>query len=111
MADSLGADELVGELLNITRLPAQEHYFKAGVVIEMSMQSRDNNLVMFMLEVGEFFRKQASVMIIDQGHGSDDGGFRGYDRSPYNPVPDEIAERFRPVVVPFVSDEFVKTIE
>lgn len=65
MPDSLGADEFVSQLLDIAGPAAQDHHFKAGIVIEVSMKRRDHNLVMLMLKVGKFFRQKASVMIID----------------------------------------------
>jgi len=39
----------------MARLAPQEHNFKARIVIEMCMQRRDDNFVMFMLQVGQFF--------------------------------------------------------
>jgi hypothetical protein len=97
--------------LNIARPAAQDHYLKARIVIEMGMERRNDNFVMFMLKVGEFFREKASVMVIDQRHGSHNRSRWGYDRSPHKPVPYQVAESLGPIVVAFFSDEFVKPIE
>jgi hypothetical protein len=56
MPNSLCTYKLVGQLLNIARPAAQQHYFEAGIVVEMSMQCCDNDLMMLMLKVGEFLR-------------------------------------------------------
>jgi hypothetical protein len=49
--------------LNVTRPATQDHDFKARIVIEMGMERRDDNFVMLMLKVGQFFREKASVMV------------------------------------------------
>ena len=111
MPHALRADEFVSQLLNIARLAAQEHNFKARIVIQMGMQRRDDNFVMFMLQVGQFFGEKPRVMVIDQSHGCHDRSRRGPDCSPHKPVPDEVAEGLGSVVVAFFRDEFVKAIE
>jgi hypothetical protein len=63
--DSLCADEFVGQLLNIAGSAAQEHYFKTRIVIQMGMERRDDDLVMFMLKISKFFGEKAGVVIID----------------------------------------------
>ncbi len=111
MPDSLCADEFVGELLNVAGTTAQEHYFKACIVIQMGMQRRNDNFVMFMLQIGQFFRQKASVVIIDQRNGPHYRSLRGHNRSPNKPVPDQIPECLRAVIVAFFRDEPVKPIE
>lgn len=51
MPDPLGADEFVGELLDITRAAAQEHYFKASIVVQMSMKRRNDHFVVLVLKI------------------------------------------------------------
>lgn len=109
MPHSLGADEFVGKLLNIMRTTAQDHYLKARIVIQVGVQRRDDYFVVFMLKVGQFFREEANVMVIDQRHGSHDGGLRCHDRRPHQPIPDQVPERLGTVVVAFFSNELVKT--
>ena len=75
MPDSLRADEFVGQFSNITRPAAQYYHLKASIVIEVGMECRDDDFVMFMLKISEFFGEQSSVVVIDQRHGS-------YDRGP-----------------------------
>ena len=55
MPDSLCAEQFVRQLLNITGLAAQQHYFKACIVIQMRMQRRNHSIVMFVLQIGQFF--------------------------------------------------------
>jgi len=111
MAHSLCADEFVGQLLNLTRLAAQDHYLKACIVIEMGMERRDDHFVMFMLKVGQFFGEKPSVMVIDQRDGSHDRSPGGHDCRPHKPIAYQIAERLGSVVVALFSDELVKAIE
>ena len=75
MPDSLCTDELVRQVLDIARLAAQDHHFQARIVIKMGMERRDDHFVMLMLQIGELFGKESSVMIVDQSHCS-------HDRSP-----------------------------
>ncbi len=111
MPNSFCANEFVGKLLNIARPTAQEHYFKARIMIQMGMERRDDDFVMFMLKVSQFFREKTSVMVIDQRHGSHDWSLRRDDRRPHKTVPNQVPERFRSVVVAFFSDELIKAIE
>ena len=91
MPDSLSAHEFGGQLLNVARLSAQEHHLKAGIVIEMAMERRDDHFMMFMLKVGQFFREEPSVMVIDQPHGSHDRSLRYHNRRSHTSIPDRIA--------------------
>ncbi|HXX99354.1 MAG TPA: hypothetical protein VEI54_00445 [Candidatus Limnocylindrales bacterium] len=111
MTNPLCADKFVGQLLNIARLAPKEHNFKARIVIEMGMQRRDDNFMMFVLQVGQFFGEKPRVMVIDQSHGCHDWSSRGHDCSPHKPVPDQVAEGLGSVVVAFSRDEIVKPIE
>jgi len=111
MANSLRADEFVGQLLNVARLAAQDDYLKASIVIEMGMERRDNHFVMLMLKIGEFFREKTGVMVVDQRHGSHHWGSSGHDRGSYKLVADQVPKRFGSIVVAFSSDEFVKAVE
>src|ERR1700678_30013 len=68
MLNALGADEAVGQLLDIFRLTAEYDDFEAILVVEMGMQSGNHNGVTVVLKIGKLLRQQPSVMIIDEGH-------------------------------------------
>ncbi|HLV85870.1 MAG TPA: hypothetical protein VKV39_02765 [Candidatus Sulfotelmatobacter sp.] len=95
----------------MARLPAEQHYLKASIVIQVSMERRDNNLVMFMLKVRKLLREKPGVMVVDQCYGSHDGSLRGDDCAPHESISNQVSECLGSIVVAFLSDELVKTIE
>lgn len=111
MPNSLGTDQSVGKLLNVPRLTAQEYHFKAGIVVEMGVQGRDNDFVVFVLKISELLGKKPSVVVIDQRNCPDDRSFRGHHRSSNKSVPDQVTKSLRPVFVALFRDEPVKAIE
>lgn len=111
MPNPLGADELVGELLDIVRATAQEHYFKTRVVVEMGMERRDNTFVVFMLKISELLGKKPSVVVIDQRYGSDDRSLRGHNCGSNKLVSDQVTKSLGSVVIALFSNELVKPIE
>ena len=48
------ADEQVGEVLDAGGLAVDDEHFKAGVVIEMRVAGGDNQVVVLVLQLGEF---------------------------------------------------------
>jgi hypothetical protein len=55
------------------------HYFEAGVVIEVRVRCRNDEFVMIVLDIGQLFRQQPRVMIVDESDAADDRllwGFR-----------------------------------
>ena len=68
------ADKPIRQLLDISRLPAEYHYFEAILMIEMGVQRRNDDVVAFVLEIRKLFRQQTSVMIVNQGDGAHDEG-------------------------------------
>jgi len=111
MPNSLPADEFVGQSLHISGLTAQEYHFKARIVIQMGVQRRDHEFVMFMLQISEFFGEKASVVVVDQGDGSHHRSFRSHHRGSNQLVPDQVTERFRPVLVAFIRNELIETLQ
>ena len=111
MPDPFCADELVRKVLNISGLTAEKNNLKARIMIQMGMQSGNDHFVMLMLKVCELFRKKAGVMIVDQSHGPHDCRSRGYNRSSYKLLADQVAKCLGSVVISFFSKEFVKAIE
>jgi hypothetical protein len=81
------------------------------MVIEMGMKRRNDNFVMFMLKVGEFFGEKARVMVINQGYGSHDRRLRRHYGGAYQPVPYQVSERLGSIVVAFFSDEPIETVQ
>lgn len=65
MPNALGADEFVGQLLNIAGTAAQEHHFKTRIVIQMGVQRGDHDFVVLMLKISELLGKKSSLVVID----------------------------------------------
>ena len=73
MLHAFEADEKVGEVLNARGLAVDDQDFKAGVVIEMRVARRDNQVVVLVLRFGELLGDAGGVMVVDERDGADDG--------------------------------------
>jgi len=50
-------------------------------------------------------------MVINQGHSSHDRSLGRHNRRSHQPVPNQVPERLGSVIVTFIGDELIKTIE
>ena len=51
--DSLCADQVVGEVADLSSWAAEEDHFQASLIIEMNVCSRDDMVKMMVLDVGQ----------------------------------------------------------
>lgn len=72
------------------------------------MKGGDDQVMMLMLEVGEFLGQEAGVMVVDQGDGTDYESVGGDDGGADQPVANEVAEGFGAVLVTLVRDKVVE---
>jgi len=63
--------------LDISRLPPKHNHFQAILVVEMSMQSGNDDRVTLMLKISKLLRQQTSVMIVDEGDRANDKRISG----------------------------------
>jgi hypothetical protein len=73
--DAFGGDELVGDLFHQGGLAADNEDLEAIVVVEVDVQSRDNDLVMIVLDIGEGGLDVLFVVVVKEGDGA--GNFLG----------------------------------
>ncbi len=76
MLHAFGSDQHVGQLLHAPGITFQNEDFKAAIVIEMGMRGADNQIVMIMLQVHQFFRKKSGMVVVNQGHCTDNRRLR-----------------------------------
>jgi len=105
MLHSFCADKAVGELLNVFRLAAKYDHLQAVLMIEVGMQGGNDDRVGLVLEIGEFFRQQASVVIVDEGDGANHKRIGGDDYRAHKPVANQITERLGAILIAFRGDE------
>jgi hypothetical protein len=77
----------------------------------MGVQGRDDAFVMLVLKISQFLWEQACVMVINRGYSSHDPSLGRNHRRSYQPVPDQAPEHLGSVIVTFIGDELIKTIE
>ena len=75
--DPLGADQPVRQLLHLFGLAAKHDDLETTFVIEMSVQRRNDDVVMLMLEGSQFLGEKTGVVIVNQGDRAHDEGVRG----------------------------------
>ena len=108
MLHAFCADESIRQLLDIFRLAAKHDYFQAAFVVEMRVQSRNDDCMMLMLQIGKLLRQQTRVMIVDQGHRAHHKRISSDHDRTYQPVTNQIAECLRTVLIALVSYERIK---
>ena len=111
MVDAFGADELVGESLDVFRLATENDHFEAGFVIEMGVQSGNDELVMIVLKIGKLFGQETGVVIVNESDGANDKRVVGNDDGIDELVADQIAEGLGAVIVTFVGNVRIETAE
>ena len=108
MLNTLGADEPIGESLHVFGFATQHDDFEAILVIEMGVHSRNDDVVVLVLNVGKFFRKQARVMIVDERHGADDESVRSDNGRVDQALANQIAKGFGAIFITLVGDKRIE---
>ena len=68
---SLGADEDFGDLLDLTSFASHHQDFEAVVVVQVHVKRREDEAMVFVLQVREPFVQQADVVVVDQRNRAD----------------------------------------
>ena len=65
--DTLGADQVIGQVANQPRGAAQQDHFEAALFIEMDVSCRENPVEMVMLQISEPARNARGVVVVNEG--------------------------------------------
>ncbi len=96
------ADEAVGQLLDFSGLAAKDYHLETVFMVEMGMQSGDDDGVRLVLEIGEFFRQQTRVVVVNESDGADNKGISGDHGGTNESVANQIAKRLRTILVALI---------
>ena len=109
--DALGGNEFIGNFADDRRLAAHEQNFQAVMVVEMDVDSRKNDVVMVVLDVGQRFLHMHFVVVVDEGDGA--GDFRAAELLAVldELVPDHIGDGEGAVVVALFAGHLVQLLE
>lgn len=66
MLDAFGGDQLVGQLFDVGGGAADGEEFEAVVVVEMAVERGDDDLPVFVLEIGEEVLEVMPVMVVNK---------------------------------------------
>ena len=72
MLNAFCTDQAVRQLLDVFRLATKHDHFQAILVVEVGVESRNDDCVTLVLKIGKLFREQPSVMIVDEGYRAND---------------------------------------
>ena len=109
--DPSKADKLLAQLLNGFARAAQDANFEAVVVVHVNVHGGDNVVIGLVLEFGHALRQIHCMVVVDEKDRRDRFTSRGRPFLLNQPVPNKVADRFRPVGIPLAADEFVKLLE
>ena len=102
-------DNAVRKNTNIIGRPTQDHRLQAGVVIQMNVQSRQADVMVVVLALGQPSRQFAFIVIEDVGQAADAiGGGSGFQPFAFQFFPDDVANSLGPVQIAFSGHELVK---
>ena len=73
MLDAFQADDQVCKLLHAARFTVDDQHFEAGIMVQMRVARRDNQVVMFVLGFGQLLGDPESMVVVDESDGADDG--------------------------------------
>ncbi len=85
--------------------------FQAGVMVQMGVAGRNNQLMMVVLQLSQLLSNAMCVVIIDQRHGTDNNGVRRRGAFTNQAITNEIAKCFRSTGIPASSHPLVELLE
>jgi len=74
MLDTLRANQGIGQLLYVGGLAAKDDHLKAVIVVEVDMQSGDNQVLKVVLSLDQLIIQKPDVMIVYHRDCSDHAG-------------------------------------
>jgi len=111
MLDTLEADKAVRELLHLNRPAVDDQDFEARVVVKMRMTRGHDQIVVLVLQLGQFFANAVRMMIVDKSDGSDHRCIRSSRLLCYEPVPDHVSKGLGTVCVTAAFNGAVEPLE
>lgn len=105
------ANNHVGEVLHARSIAVDNEHFKAGIVIKVRMAGGDNQVVMFVLRVGELLGDAEGVVVVDESDSADDRRVGRGGSLAHQPVADEVAKGFGTIGVSTLLDGAVKLFQ
>lgn len=109
--DAFEADEKVGEVLDAGGLAVNDQDFKTGVVIEMRMTRRHDEVVVLVLHLGELLGDSGGVVVVNERDGADDGRAGRGGLLADQPGADQVAKGFGAVGVSALLNGMVEPLE
>jgi hypothetical protein len=95
--DAFEADDEVGKLLDAAGLAVNDQHFEAGIVVEMRVARRDNQVVVLVLRFSQLLSDPKGVVVVNKSDGADDGSIGRGSLLTHQPVANQVAkasERF-----------------
>jgi len=108
MLDALGANEGIGNALDIGSAAAHHQHLKAVVVIQVNMQCGEYIAISVVLHVCQLLVQEADVVVVDERDRADDFTVRALPHFTNQFVADEVAKGLRTVGI---APLFIQLIE
>ena len=108
---TIGRDKLVGDFLNQTRLAAHDQHLQAIMVIEMDMDSGDNDFVMVVLDVRQCGLNMLPVVVVNECNRAGDFLVTKFLAMFDEPVTNHVGNGQRAVLVTLFVGHLVELIQ
>ena len=109
--NAFGGDQRIGDLLHILGFATQHDYLQAVVVIQVYMQSRNNALVVLVLQFGQLFVEEPDMVIVNNRDCPHYGRVGFLCLLPNQLRTRQVAECLRPVGVAFLLHELIELVQ
>ena len=103
-----GAGHLIADFFYVLASAPDNQHLQTIFFIEMDMGSRNDGLVMPMLQARKEIGKLMGMTIVDEGNGADGFLGRRFPFRLYQAVADQVADGLGTVCIALVGDELVK---
>ena len=104
-------DQSAGEFFHLGRSSVNDKDFEARFVIEVGVACGDNEVMVGVLESGQFIRDAMRMVVVDQSDGTHHDGLRACGSLGNEAIADQIAEGFGTVGISQTRDEMIESLK
>jgi hypothetical protein len=109
--NSLGRNQFAGNLVHLVAAAADDNDFQAVMFIEVNVQAGIHGHMSLMLHLRQEIAQVMDPVVINEGDDADNFGIRLPDLLLNQVVPDQVADRFRAVLIALTADASIESVQ
>jgi len=108
--DALCAYKEIGKLLNALRLAFHNDHLETSVMVEVGVYRGNNLRMMLVLNFRQFFRKEATVVVVNQRDRPNHFSIRSQNCGGHKAIANEVTKCLRTIGIPLALDKPVESL-